>query len=845
MKLLKSMFVVMVVLTAITMNVMSSDFSFAVTCDQRNFAGAGKYDTIDYYRGACEAIRDLGTTSFMVSPGDIDRVSDVAWTMSEVLGADYPWYPVVGNHELPGQGFETYAGENMAFIRNLDKGVVNPGPVNSEETTYSFDRGIVHFIVLNEYANASSDTATDGVINDHIYNWLVNDLNANTQPYVVVFGHEPAFPLPDMDNGRLRHEYDSLNQYEPERDRFWNLLVENNVVAYICGHTHNYSAENINGVWQIDAGHARGLGDTGAMSTFCIIDVVGDSMTLKTYRKDVGAPAYTITHMVELTAELNGLNIKVNSSADDAEEDEAGAVDLISTDLELTYDTYYQKNQTVGLRFNNVAIPEGSVIDKAYIQFTVDEAINQTTSLTIAGHNTDNAPAFSMTQANISGRDKTSATVGWNPAVWNDIGAAGEDQRTPDIKAIIQEIVNRPGWREGNSLAFMISGTGQRCAESYDGEPVAAPVLHIEYSPAAIVDIDVRVNSGNDDAEQADNGDVDLTSSDLEFMYDTYYNKNQTIGVRFNNLMIPDNAIITDAYIQFTVDEVMNDPGLWYVMGHDIDNAPAFSYSSFNVSERPRTTAAITWEPPVWDVVGAAGPAQRTPNLKTIIQEVVDRPGWSVGNSLAFVFDGYGIKCAVAYNGNPSAAPLLHVEYTTSPVSSLSVKVNSGTDDAEQSEAGDMDLISSDLELTYDDYFLRNQTVGLRFTNLSIPQGAVIKNAYVQFTVDEAKNEAGLLTIAGHDTDNAPTFGSSSNNITGRAKTASTVTWSPSLWNTVGAAQQTPEIKSIIQEIVNRPGWDAGNSIALIIGGTGVRCAESYEGDANAAPVLFVEYSVQ
>ena len=35
-----------------------------------------------------------------------------------------------------------------------------------------------------------------------------------------------------------------------------------------------------------------------------------------------------------------------------------------------------------------------------------------------------------------------------------------QDQRTPDISSVIQEIVNRSGWTQSNSLAIIISGTG-------------------------------------------------------------------------------------------------------------------------------------------------------------------------------------------------------------------------------------------------------------------------------------------------------------------------------------------------------------------------------------------------
>ncbi|MCJ7735749.1 MAG: hypothetical protein MUQ10_00345, partial [Anaerolineae bacterium] len=62
--------------------------------------------------------------------------------------------------------------------------------------------------------------------------------------------------------------------------------------AYICGHTHNYSAANIGGVWQIDSGHARGIADTGARSTFVLVNVGSFAVTYDTYRLDRDTDAY-------------------------------------------------------------------------------------------------------------------------------------------------------------------------------------------------------------------------------------------------------------------------------------------------------------------------------------------------------------------------------------------------------------------------------------------------------------------------------------------------------------------------------------------------------------------------
>ena len=76
----------------------------------------------------------------------------------------------------------------------------------------------------------------------------------------------------------------------------------------------------------------------------------------------------------------------------------------------------------------------------------------------------------------------------------------------------------------------------------------------------------------------------------------------------------------------------------------------------------------------------------------------------------------------------------------------VEVRVAAGSDDAEESASGSMSLTSSDLELVYDG---SDQTVGIRFSGVDIPQGANIVNAYVQFQVDETSSGRLSLTIEG------------------------------------------------------------------------------------------------
>ena len=135
--------------------------------------------------------------------------------------------------------------------------------------------------------------------------------------------------------------------------------------------------------------------------------------------------------------------------------------------------------------------------------------------------------------------------------------------------------------------------------------------------------------------------------------------------------------------------------------------------------------------------------------------------------------------------------------------------------------------------------------MGLRFLNVTVPQGATITNAYIQFTVDDtdAVNTA-TLTVHGEAHDNAPTFTTTANDISTRTKTSASVPWSPPQWTVIGESgldQRTADISTIVKEIVDRGTWASGNAMVMIITGTGVRSASSYDTPADAA-VLHIEY---
>src|SRR6476660_7749617 len=149
------------------------------------------------------------------------------------------------------------------------------------------------------------------------------------------------------------------------------------------------------------------------------------------------------------------LDRPVVASSDDAEETSTGSVSLTSTDLELVNDG---TDQTVGMRFTALAVPPGAPIVAAWVQFEVDEATTDATTLQVRAQAADDAAPFVKATANLSARPRTAASVPWVPAPWPTTQVAGVDQRTPSLVAPIQEVVNRPGWKSGNAIAVLVTG---------------------------------------------------------------------------------------------------------------------------------------------------------------------------------------------------------------------------------------------------------------------------------------------------------------------------------------------------------------------------------------------------
>jgi hypothetical protein len=155
-------------------------------------------------------------------------------------------------------------------------------------------------------------------------------------------------------------------------------------------------------------------------------------------------------------------NLQLVDTDDDSEEEVLnGNTDNTSSDLEITLEGGGATAQLVGIRFQDLRIPQGATILEARIQFEANDTNTGTNDVVIDCEDIDNAPVFVAGAANfnISNRTLTGFTTAWSPADWPTFDDRLAPQLTTDFKASVQDVVDRGGWTEGNSLVIvMVAG---------------------------------------------------------------------------------------------------------------------------------------------------------------------------------------------------------------------------------------------------------------------------------------------------------------------------------------------------------------------------------------------------
>ena len=190
------------------------------------------------------------------------------WTALEnavqQIGAQQ-FYPCLGNHDTHG---------SLGALDDFRTAFSLPGnaPGSLKGIAYSVDVGRVHLVcVSTEYPGAEHS------LGDEQLDWLAGDLAQSSAPYVLVFGHDPAFAVGP-------HVGESLDYDPARRDRFWNILRDAHVTAYFAGHEHLYHRQDYDGLTQMILGSSgsdidRGFG--GEFVGYATIDVSDSNLLVQ------------------------------------------------------------------------------------------------------------------------------------------------------------------------------------------------------------------------------------------------------------------------------------------------------------------------------------------------------------------------------------------------------------------------------------------------------------------------------------------------------------------------------------------------------------------------------------
>jgi hypothetical protein len=204
----------------------------------------------------------------------------------------------------------------------------------------------------------------------------------------------------------------------------------------------------------------------------------------------------------------------------------------------------------------------------------------------------------------------------------------------------------------------------------------------------------------------------------------------------------------------------------------------------------------------------------RTPDISVIVQEVMEHGAWASGSAMGFALQGHdasGLRSAMSFDKMSGSAPLLHVEYNDGTGDKVfERRILRSSDDAYQQKDNAPSLSGNILELGKDGH---DGWVGLRFDLVEIPKTADVTNAYIEFYSALSNSVQTNLHIRGIEQDNAQTFATNVNDISGRNVTEAKVDWDMPEWLGTTSMRRIDIGKSVIAELVQDRAisWGYGN----------------------------------
>ncbi|MFP6878194.1 MAG: metallophosphoesterase [Roseibacillus sp.] len=168
----------------------------------------------------------------------------------------------------------------------------------------------------------------------------------------------------------------------------------------------------------------------------------------------------------------------------------------------------------------------------------------------------------------------------------------------------------------------------------------------------------------------------------------------------------------------------------------------------------------------------------------------------------------------------------------------LRIPILNSEDDASESNLGMVDLSGSTLGL---DSANAIETIGLRFRDVPIPPNATIIVSGILFTPALVRTELATWSIHMDMSSSSNSFTSAIGNLATRPRSSRTVNWNIPSWGWVEFQNNihlTPDLSGLIEEVIQRPGWQRGDSLGFLFSGIGDRLALAFDGNPDWTPEL-------
>jgi hypothetical protein len=227
--------------------------------------------------------------------------------------------------------------------------------------------------------------------------------------------------------------------------------------------------------------------------------------------------------------------------------------------------------------------------------------------------------------------------------------------------------------RVNSNVLFIIDNSGSMKKEVIPKDKKKSEITATVEIPTMVAADDAREYTGwssnGDHDHDNDNGNqwkkTAIWDHFLMGNIQNQWNSSYRAGLHFSNVTIPKNAEILSAHIQFTAQRNNNNKADYKIAVQNDANPGAFEHGVHkDIAHRDLYNTEISWQPPAW-TTNKSDDAQKTPDLKKLVQLVVKKPDWKKGNAMVFIINtkGLGTRWAYSANTEPNKAPVLNITY--------------------------------------------------------------------------------------------------------------------------------------------------------------------------------------